>query len=166
MAPIHKQISHWRRIPFDFSEITVNLLVTQWFATHVYISHKTAASNLSKEQMAQLTCMYISSFENFDFSSIGSDDMKPIIISKMARQRGAYDFALKPNSFPLTMNSPSYAGIGECFARICRHPDHMLFKQIGAQLFENCIGRCIEEFENKHLEFITVRVAKPVLWIN
>jgi len=150
---IDSYIEKWNLSASELSEIRLNSIVIQWYATQVYISARTTIDRLSGEEGVLLTCMYNSLFITPDFKQIENADFKSVILSKITQQKDLYDSVFTLNGPRDIMGHPFIREIGECFASLCNKSESIEFRRLGSDLFGNCLNRCINKFKFERIEF-------------
>lgn len=150
---IDSYVEKWNLSSSELSEIRLNSIVIQWYATQVYISTRTAIDRLSGEEGVLLTCMYNSLFITPDFKQTENADFKSVISLKITQQKDLYDSVYTSNGSRDIMGHPFIREIGECFARLCNKSESIEFRRLGSDLFGNCLSRCINEFKSERIEF-------------
>jgi len=137
----------------ELSEIRLNSIVIQWYATQVYISARTITDRLSKAEVSLLTHMYDSLFLTPDFKLKENADFKSVLLVKLNKQKDYYDTVYTSNGPRDIIGHPFIRDIGECFAKLCDKSESNEFRRLGSDLFGNCLNRCINEFKFEKIEF-------------
>lgn len=153
-------LAKWNLPSNELSEIRLNSIVIQWYATQVYISARTIIDRLSGEEGVLLTCMYNSLFLTPDFKLQENVDFKSEILIKMTEQKDHYDSVYTSNGPRDIIGHPFIREIGECFARLCDKAESVELRRLGSDLFGNCLNRCINEFKFERIEFKDSRNLK------
>ncbi|OFX53599.1 MAG: hypothetical protein A2066_04150 [Bacteroidetes bacterium GWB2_41_8] len=137
----------------ELSEIRLNSIVIQWYATQVYISARTSIDRLSGEEGILLNCMYNSLFVTPDFKLTENTDFKSKVLLKITQQKDHY-YSVYTSNEPLDITGhPFIREIGVCFARLCGRSESIVYRRLGSELFGNCLNRCINEFKFERIEF-------------
>ena len=150
---IDSYVAKWNLSSDELSEIRLNSIVIQWYATQVYISTRTTMDRLSGKEGALLTSMYNSLFVTPDFRLTENAGFKSAILLKMTQHKAQYDSLNTSNGPRDILGHPFIREIGECFARLCDRSDSVEFRRLGSDLFGNCLNRCINEFKFERIEF-------------
>jgi predicted flap endonuclease-1-like 5' DNA nuclease len=142
----------------ELTDIRINAVVVQWYATQMYISARAITDKLSEKELALLAGMYESHFLTADFKPEETSKFKSELLLKMEHQKDHYD-SVYPFNRVFDITGHNFIGeIGEIFAKICNRSDSVEFKRLGSDLFGSCLNKCINEFKFVRIEFKNLKM--------
>lgn len=150
---VDSYVTKWNPSAGELTDIRLNAIVIQWYATQMYMSARTISDKLSGKERDLLSSMYNSYFLTADFKPEETAEFKSEILSKIAHQKDHYDSIYTLNGFCTITGHRFIREIGESFARICGRSDSIEYQRLGSDLFGSCLNKCINEFKFVRIEF-------------